>query len=319
MASEALESYLAGGSGVEEGKVEYNIASFLLPRLSEALINIVLTVFFTVDGLSSSLVARRTIRDYIVDSKGTGFAANAFLTKALVRCDADSTCQLLTFRGNLLGIRTVAIAVGCVNIGCSIVWAVLIAFDDGPDTSPPPSMATVAVIIAAIGIALAMDFAMCWAAMSSGGEAEWSDCLTGVIAFLCPVFIPCCMPNCAYVLMLFTMIYLEIVCLLSYSILAGTVGIKAFGKWIYSGLQTLVLFKWLIGSALLDSGIWGNVFGIVNFSGGETEFYGATPPTWAPLTYSSAFLLNAFLAGIRTKWGHWEWKVSHLWSRKLLS
>lgn len=248
-----------------------------------------------------------------------------------MRCDADSTCQLLTFRGNLLGIRTVAIAVGCVNIGCSIVWAVLIAFDDGADISPPPSMAIVAVIIAAIGIALAMDFAMCWAAMSSGGEANWSNWLTGVIAFLCPVCIPCCMPNSAYVLMLFTMIYLEIVCLLSCSILAGTVGIKAFGKWIYSGLQTLVLLKWLIGSALLDSGIWRNVFEIasfgigahvlqlVSFAGGETEFYGRTPPTWAPLTYSTAFLLNAFLAGVRAKWGHWEWRVSHLWSRKLLS
>jgi len=55
-----------------------------VPRLTEALVYLVLTGWFTVDGFSSSLVKRREIKDYVLDSKASGFDAYAFLTRSLV-------------------------------------------------------------------------------------------------------------------------------------------------------------------------------------------------------------------------------------------
>ena len=128
MASEALEGYLAGRRGGSSECVEYNIVSFIIPRFTEVLINLLLTLWFGVDGFSSALVARRTIRDYVADSKGSGFAANAFLTKAVVKSDFQVVCQVLTFRGNLLGIKTLSFIVCCINFICSIAWSVLTVF-----------------------------------------------------------------------------------------------------------------------------------------------------------------------------------------------
>jgi len=132
--------------------------------LTEVVITLVLTFWFRVDGLSSSLVARRTIRDFLVDTKGTGFAANAFLTEAVVQADNNNTqvCQILRFRGNRVGIRSLSFIVGCVDLISSLGCSVLIAFEGGADSAPPPSMPIVAVIIAAIGTALVMDAASIW-------------------------------------------------------------------------------------------------------------------------------------------------------------
>ena len=160
MASEALEGYLSGrtrGSSKILETVEYNIVSFIVPRLTEIVINLVLTFWFRVDGFSSSLVARRAVRDYLVDSKGSGFAATAFLTKAAVKSDFNNTkvCQVLTFRGDFLGIKTLSFIVGAVNLICSLGWAILIGFE--ADISPPLAQPRVAVIVAAVGFALCTD------------------------------------------------------------------------------------------------------------------------------------------------------------------
>jgi len=161
-ASQALENYLAGAArGREEGFVEYNIASFIMTRLTEVSINLLLNFFFGVDGFSSAVVAGRTMRQYLVDSKGSGFGANAFLTKARVKCNENRTqvCQVLTFRGNIVGIRTLSFIVGCVNLLSSLGWTVLIALKGRGDILPPLSMPRVVMIIASIGIILAMDLA----------------------------------------------------------------------------------------------------------------------------------------------------------------
>lgn len=156
-ASEALEGYLAGRRGGAIESVEYNISSLIVPRLTEVVINLVLTFWFGVDGFSSALLARRTIRDYLVDTKGSGLAANAFLTKAMVKFDDSCTqvCQVLFFRGK--HVRIIILSTGCVNLICSLGWALLISFEGGADTSPPPSMTILVLIIAAIGTALGMD------------------------------------------------------------------------------------------------------------------------------------------------------------------
>lgn len=52
-----------------------------MPRFTEVLVNLVLPSWFRVYDFSASLVERGEIRDYVVGSKGSGFAANAFLTK----------------------------------------------------------------------------------------------------------------------------------------------------------------------------------------------------------------------------------------------
>ena len=97
-----------------------------------------------------------------MDSRGTAIAANVFLTKCQVYSNEENTnvCQVLTFRGSILSFRTLSSIIGCVNLICSIAWAVLIAGADKwkwYDTlSMAPSKARLAVVIAAIGVALAI-------------------------------------------------------------------------------------------------------------------------------------------------------------------
>lgn len=134
MASDCLQKYMdrSGGTPFLETE-EYNNISLIVPRLTEVVVNLILTGWFRVDGFSSSLVARRATRDSVVDSKGSGFAANAFLTRAMVKSNFNNTdvCQVLTFRGDLLGIRTLSLMVGSVNLICSVIWALLLVFEGG--------------------------------------------------------------------------------------------------------------------------------------------------------------------------------------------
>jgi hypothetical protein len=47
------------------------------------------------------------------------------------------------------------------------------------------------------------------------------------------------------------MIFFEIVCIVSGSTVLRVLGIKVFGRWIYSAVHGLVWVKWSIGSYLL--------------------------------------------------------------------
>lgn len=230
-ASETMEKYIAQ-SGVCDAKEEYSSVSLILPRVVEIVINIILTDWFRVDGFSSSLVARRVIRDYVVDSRGTGIAANVFLKKCEVYSNAENTnvCQVLTFRGNLLNFRTFSFIIGGVNLMCSISWGVLIAIPGNwYDTlSMPPSKARIVILIAAIGIAFLMD---CLQFYLYHSEAINEDHDTEKLE----------------IILLLVMI-LEIVCMIVGSAVVGTLGIKGFGKWTYSAIQVLVWVKWGFGS-----------------------------------------------------------------------
>jgi hypothetical protein len=59
----------------------------------------------------------------------------------------------------------------------------------------------------------------------------------------------------------------------------------------------LVWVKWTTGSYILTRG-------------NSLEFFGKSPHGWGNLVYSSAFFLNAVLAGVRYKWGAWPWSSS---------
>lgn len=56
----------------------------------------------------------KLIKAYVVDTKETGFAASAFVTKAMVMPNSLHTnvCQVLTFRGNLLNLKKLIICSG---------------------------------------------------------------------------------------------------------------------------------------------------------------------------------------------------------------
>jgi hypothetical protein len=137
---EALQEYLdeERARGNRRQELEYNIGSFIGKRFSEIVINFVLAFWFKVDGFSTSLVSRRTIRDHLVNSKGSGFAANAFLMKAIVQFNADNiqVFQVLTFRGNCLSSKTLSFTTCGANLICFIGWVMLISFDCG-DIAPP--------------------------------------------------------------------------------------------------------------------------------------------------------------------------------------
>lgn len=74
LASDALQNYWAQ-SGVCNDMEEYSTLSLIVPRFAEALLNIILTAWLRVDGFSSALIARRAIRDDIVDNRGRGLLA----------------------------------------------------------------------------------------------------------------------------------------------------------------------------------------------------------------------------------------------------
>jgi len=79
---------------------------------------------------------------------------------------------------------------------------------------------------------------------------------------------------------------LETVCIVAGSIVAGTLGIKDFGKWVYVVLQILVWQKWAVDSLYLSEEI-------------SKEFLGENPESWVMLVYSYAFMLNAVLDRVR--------------------
>ena len=73
------------------------------------------------------------------------------------------------------------------------------------------------------------------------------------------------------------------------------------GRWVYGVFQILVWVKWAGGSYILTKK-------------NSSEFFGINPHGWGILLYSSAFFLNAVLAGVRCKWDPWLW--GYLFSEK---
>ena len=65
------------------------------------------------------------------------------------------------------------------------------------------------------------------------------------------------------------------------------------GKWVYGALQALIWIKWAIGSYML-----GDCNERVAGKGNRFSFQRGT------IVYSSAFMLNAVLAGVRGKWAY---------------
>ena len=96
----ALNAWKTTSLRWDDGSLKAQTTSYIVPRFTEVLIILVLTVWFRVDGFSSSLVARRAIRDYIVDNRGSGFGASEFLTRDLVIYNAGNThdCHVLTWK-----------------------------------------------------------------------------------------------------------------------------------------------------------------------------------------------------------------------------
>lgn len=277
---------------------EYSTASLILPRLAEVSLNIGLTVWFKVDGFSSSLVARRAVKDYVVDTKGSGFAASAFLMKAKARKDND--CRVLRFRGTRSGIRTFSYIVASVNFICSIIWAIFVPLHGGKwydKKSIPPSERRVIAIMVGVGIALFMDCKHLMYLQYSKKPSDFKELTVQVdpkdsdakepatINFwfrpIVKVYRVWLKPK----VMVSTVIILEMVCI---SCLGIVLRFKCFGRWLYSALHILVWIKWGVGSYLL----------------------GEYPPEYDSqisfdngiLVYSSAFLLNSILAGVRVDW-----------------
>lgn len=263
LASDAMEKYIdrSGESGarvttdiIEEWHTGF---SLLVQRFIEIIVNVLVTWWLRVDGLSSSLIARRVVRDYLVDSKGTGFAANAFLTEAFIKCNQSSVCQILSFRGKILGVRTLAYVVGCVNLICSIGWVVLIASEGSVGKgyvihSTPPSKYRVIVVLVGIGIALLMDslgLLFLFYLLLTKMYLEDEDVSRTGIRELSKNKIK------KKIRMVWRMMVLEILYIVAGSVIVvkglGMQKSSGKGRWVYSALQILIWVKWGIGSYLL--------------------------------------------------------------------
>lgn len=325
MASDALENYMALGAqanymsteivGAKGIEVTYSNGSLIVPRVIEMFLNLAMTGWFRTDGFSTSMLARRSIRDYLVDSRGNGFAINAFVTYARVKSsqvrsanietEHRDVCQVLTFRGNFLRLGTLSIIGACVNLICSFGWTLLVAIEGGVvvkwqyTPSMPLSETRVAIIMAGIVTGLGMDCLHLYL-----GRPYPLDRRETVSKNPVPFIIVC------------AMIVLETICIALCSTIARFWGIKGFGRWIYSALQILVWVKWAAGSYLLgerlsnsDSGpIMTTVYESKEKLDESKEKLDKSKEKlhkWTDngiLVYSSAFLLNAFLAGVRGKW-----------------
>jgi hypothetical protein len=180
------------------------------------------------------MVARKAVKVYVVGSKGSGFVANAFMTKALVKSKNtkfdDMTnndthiFQVLTFGGPILGLTNLSFIAGVVHVFFSIFWSVFIAFERRYGKwydihSMPPYIPTVSVIIVAIGIALGMDCLHLY--------LNWKNKVEN------PKMVRPIKPVCAVMV-------LEIMCIASGSITTRDFCINPFRKSVYSAVQALV-------------------------------------------------------------------------------
>lgn len=282
--SDAMEKYIDGSADFREGMYkeydeDYSIWFLIVPRLIEVLVNIMLTGWLKVDGFSSALIARRVVRDYVLDGKGTGFSANAFLTSASVVRNESSLCQVLSFRDSkIVCVRTLSYVVGSVNLICSITWGVLIACEKRFGIhSMPPSKRTLVVMLVFIGVALLLDFLM-------------------LMDYLCDILSLALLSvslRWIYEYREENIMFLGEILLETVYIVVGTVMVvkgMGIGKWVYGALQALIWIKWAIGSYML-----GDCNERVAFK---------DRPSFKPgiIVYSTAFMLNAVLAGVRGKW-----------------
>lgn len=101
--------------------------------------------------------------------------------------------------------------------------------------------------------------------------------------------------------MLWVAIFLDITYIVVGAAVVGALGMKAIGRWIYSVMEGIVWVKWGIGSYLL-----GEYSIEYDNSRRSRESEGGFRRNWGSqggvLVYSSSFLLNAILAGVRAKW-----------------
>lgn len=317
-AADALQKYLDKREEDRDEEIKYKTVSLIVIRLVEIFVNLLLTVFFKVDGFSSALAARRAVRSYVVDSKGNGLPANVFLTSGLVVVKSDSVCQVLKFRGN----RFFLLIVGCVNLLCAIAWAVvLIAFNGGIGKwyavpSMAPSIPRVAVIIAAICIGIGMDCFECFKISRNYGDKNpfWKE--------ICNQFSNSGEDKKSWkeikeergnALMIWGVIILEILFVVVVAVALGLN--KGIGRWVYGSLQLLVWFKWGIGSCILGAYSpeyfpttterrWNKAHRF------ELDYSSAQWVDEGSLVYCSSFFLNAVMVGVMGDWaGIWStWK-----------
>jgi hypothetical protein len=114
---------------------------------------------------------------------------------------------------------------------CSISWIVLVALEGGANKwyhthSMPPSEGRIIVILVGICIALVMDAFDLKLYLQIRRMPRFRGSNHRKITLLI----------CATIV-------LEILCIVGCSAIAGVMGIKAFGRWIYSALQCLVWVK----------------------------------------------------------------------------
>lgn len=291
-----LLSRSLGVKDTESAVENFSTASLIAPRLAEVFVNIALTLYFRIDGFSSSLVARRAIRDYVVDSKGSGFGANAFLTKAESKVEVDSetkyVCHVLTFRGTLASIRTFSFGVCIFNVFCCISGVLLIAlngrlgnwYDSHPFTLDKGRVVGITALILVIS---GMD---CWHLYKLWKDRDTSSSTPEKEKFRLIATV--------MVLVVFIFELIWVGAGIAIVVTSGVKRVKVDEKWSYKGvngsdkwfysLYILVWIKWAVGSFLL--GEYPPEY--------DSEFdYGN-----GILVYSSAFLLNSALAGARSNW-----------------
>lgn len=306
-ASSALENYKKR-NGECDADETYSFASLaIVPYLAEPLINFVLTFLFKVDGFSSAVFAKRSVSTYLFPRllPGRQFSPPIFphkyLTRARVKSNANNTnvCQVFFFRPafQLSIMHTLWFLSACI---CCIGWTALVAKEGRADQwydvpSMPPSEGRIIVIMVAITIALAMDaFDLKLYLQIRRWPGFRQFCPRKIFTFhkSCRLII-----DRANIILFCATIGLQLLYIVGCIAIGRFVGIKAFGRWIYSALQCLVVVKWATSFLIADN----CEYAIRQDSpedGKPMWWYG----TCGHYIRASVFLLNATMAGVRAEW-----------------
>lgn len=279
--SRALARYLDGVPQAQPAEESFGWLESIVPRLIEAGLIAILTVWFRVDGFSSSLVSRRAVRDYVTDEVGNAAHIGMRVQKVSLHFPSSSRqhfSHVLMFRTGPVSMVTATLALGTGSTLLSTTWwcisvarGVWIGKWSTAYSLPPTTLRSGVSIVGLIACLL-LDCTEIWVsnelAFAPPGWGDWIKYLLQTEHMILAAMV-------AEVLL--------VVLVLVMTVLHAA---HKFGRLIYCILELLSWAKWLIGSMRLGEFI---------FSKNNEQRSGK----WV---YASAFLAAAVMAGIGGQW-----------------
>eukprot|EP00250_Pteridium_aquilinum_P023069 c2614_g1_i1 orf=427-2121(+) len=279
--SRALARYLDGVPQTVPAEEVFGWLESIAPRLIEAALIAILTLWFRVDGFSSSLVSRRAVRDYVTDEMGNAAHIGLRVQKVSLHFPGPTRQQfshVIMFRTGPISIVTASLALGTVTTLFSTTWwCISVARGTwigqwNTAYSLPPTTLRSCLGIAGLLACLLLDCVELWVSNTlSFAPAGWGNWIK-YLAQTEYMILAAMLAELLMVVLVLVMIVLN--------------AAHKFGRLIYCFLELLSWAKWLLGSMRL----------------GEFVFSKVNEQRAGKWVYASAFLAAAVMAGIGGQW-----------------